>query len=227
MLTPVQFRKKNNKMEKDKMHEAYQRYLQTQCSYWAPGQNQYLAGEIVSQWSRREDVRRAMITQQAEMLKIDGVLSGLLYEMKRKLCRLGRNGGWSAWLEQQKISRATADRLVLEHAEYFDLTDELPHREPVEPLEGRICQSAYRTSDRLKNFLRSPKARMDFVKVLANKFDLAVEYGEADTVRLSIPPPEDAASINYTVPNVIQITPDGSVQPVNYELRDEEGDVPL
>jgi hypothetical protein len=207
-------------MEKDKMHDAYQRYLQTQCGYWAPGQDQYLAGEIVSQWSRREDIRRMMNTQQAELLKIDGVLSGLLYEMKKKLCRLGRNGQWSAWLEQQKISRATADRLVLEHAEYFDLTDELPHRAEREPLEGRICQAANRTNSRLENMLTSAKSRLTFIKVIGDLFGLDVELVEADSVRLSIPPPVDEANVNYTVPNVMELAPDGSVVPINYELRE-------
>ena len=46
-------------------------------------------------------------------------------------------GTWSTWLKQQKISRSTADRLVLEYAETHGLSDDFPHREG-EPQEGNI-----------------------------------------------------------------------------------------
>ncbi len=141
--------------------------------------------------------------------------------MKQKLSKLGRNGGWSAWLKQQKIPRSTADRLVLEHAEYFDLRDELPHRAPSEPLEGNICQAAYRTSDRFETMLRSPKSRMTFVKVAADLFGLEVDLGEVDSVRLTLPPPVEQANFDCRVPNVIRVMEDGAVVPVDYELRDE------
>lgn len=224
MLTPVQLgrEKDDGKMDKDKMHESYERYLQTQCSYWGPGNDQFLAGEVVFQWANRESIRSTLCHQQAEMAKIDGVLSGLLYEMKKKLSHLGRNGRWSLWLRQQDIPRATADRLVLDHAEYFDLKDELPHRAEGEPLEGRVCQAAHRTSDRLENMLSTARSRMSFVKVLANLFGLGVEYGEADSVRVTMPPPLDAANVNHRVPNVIEVHDDGSIRPVDYELKDED-----
>ena len=47
--------------------------------------------------------------------------------------------------------------------------------------------------------------------------------------RITIPPPIDEASINNPVPNVFHIVPDGSVVPVNYELREAEAmeDFPL
>lgn len=214
-------------MDRDKMHESYERYLQTQCSYWSPGNDQFLSGEIVFQWSNRESIRSTMCSQQAEMLKIDGVLSGLLYEQKKKLSRLGRNGRWSLWLRQQNIPRSTADRLVLDYVEYFDLKDELPHRADGEPLEGRVCQAAYRTNERLENMLSTARSRMSFVKVLADLFGLGVEYGEADSVRLTMPPPLDTANVNRPVPNVIRVDDERGVVPENYELKDEEGDSAL
>jgi hypothetical protein len=140
--------------------------------------------------------------------------------MKQKLSRLGRNGGWSLWLRQQNIQRSTADRLVAQYAESYGLTDELCHRVVAEPLESNVCLAASRTSKRLKNMLKTPRSRMTFIKVLADLLGLKVEYGEADSVRLTIPPAVDAASISRTVPNVIEVRNDGTIRPVDYELRE-------
>jgi hypothetical protein len=223
--TPVQFSEENGKMEShtERRHKSFQAYLQTQCSYWSPENNEFLAGEIVFQWSIREGIRRNMIEQQKELDKVDGILGGLLFERKQQISKLGRTGGWSGWLKQQNIPRSTADRLVLEHAEYFDLASELPHRNPAEPLEGNVCQAAFRTSERFERTLRSPKSRLTFMKVLADLFSFNVELEESDSVRLTMPPPIDAANVDHRVPNVIRIMEDGAVLPVDYELHDEAG----
>jgi hypothetical protein len=192
-----------------------------------PVDDEYVAGEIVNRWFHREQARRLKDQHEAEMLGFDATLGELLYRRKQMLCRLGRNGGWSLWLRQQKISRSTADRLVAQYAESYRQTDQLHHREIAEPLEANVCLAASRVCKRLKNMLNTPRSRISLVKALADMFGLNVEYGEANSVRLSIPSPEDQASVNYRVPNVMEIAPDGSVVPVNYELRDEEGDVPL
>jgi hypothetical protein len=68
---------------------------------------------------------------------------------------------------------------------------------------------------------------MSFVKVLADLFGLGVEYGEADSVRLTMPPPLDTANVNRPVPNVIRVDDERGVVPENYELKDEEGDSAL
>lgn len=206
------------------MTDSYRTFLRSMCSFWAPGQDEYLAGEIVQQWSVRQSYRREMSGLQAEVLKHDAVLGDLLHRKKRELCKLGRNGRWCAWLKQRKIPRSTADRLVLEHAEFFGLADELPHRERNEPLEGNISQAAYRTSDRLENVLTTPKTRMMFVRCLADLLGFDVEFGDGDSVRLTIPRPVDGTVATDVAPNIIQVSDDGKVVPVNYELRDEEED---
>jgi len=194
------------------------------CSYWAPGQNEYLAGEIVQQWSVRQSFRREMAGIQAEVLKRDAVLGDLLHRKKRELCKLGRNGRWCAWLKQRRIPRSTADRLVLEHAEFFGLADELPHRERSEPLEGNVSQAAYRTSDRLENVLTTPKSRMTFIRCLGDLLGLEVEFDDNDSVRLTIPTSVDEPYTTDVAPNIIRVSDDGKVVPVNYELRDGEGE---
>ena len=212
----------------NEMLDSYRAYVQSQCSYRSPGNDGYLSGELISQWFQRKSLQREMSGLQAELSRMDGVLSGLFYDQKKRLSRLGRNGAWSGWLRQNKIPRSTADRLVLEHVEFFGLQHELPHREQAEPLEGRISLAACKTSDRHELMLKSPRSRMMFLSCVADRFGLGVEFGEDGSVSLSTPPTVKAEKIDYRVPNVMQITVDGSVQPINYELADDygEGDAP-
>ena len=205
--------------------DSYRSFIRTMCSFWAPGQDEFLSGEVIHQWSVRQSFRREMCGLQAEILKRDAVLGELLYRKKRDLCKLGRNGRWSAWLNQNKIPRSTADRLVLEHAEFFGLKDEFAHRESSEPMDGNISQAAYRTCDRLENMLRSPQSRMKFVRCVGDLMGFDVEYGDnRDSVRLTIPPPVDETDITDVAPNIIRVSDDGKVVPVDYELRDTEED---
>ena len=188
-----------------------------------PVEDQYVAGEIVNRWFHREQSRRMKDMHESEMLKFDAELAELLFRRKQMLSRLGRNGQWSLWLRQQKISRSTADRLVAQYAESHGLSDELRHREITEPLQGNVGLAAHRVFKRLKNMLKTPRSRLIFVRVLADLFHLTIDLdGGVDSVRLSIPPPldEDEPSY-YRVPNVIEMGGDGKPKPVNYELRDE------
>jgi predicted nucleic acid-binding protein len=187
-----------------------------------PVNDEFVAGEIVNRWSYREQARKLKDHHESEMLEFDAVLAELLFRMKQKLSRLGRNGGWSLWLRQQKIQRSTADRLVTQYAESHGLTDDLRHREIIEPLQGNVCLAASRARKRLKNMLKSPNARMNFVKVLADLFGLSVQL-EDEGVRLSIPPPVDEDNpADCVVPPVIEVQDDGTIRPVDYELKDED-----
>src|ERR1035437_7088058 len=121
-----------------------------------PGDDEYVAGEIANRYFHREQSRRLMNMHEGEMLEFDAPLGELLYRMKQRLSKLGRNGGWSLWLRQQGIQRSTPDRLVTQYAESYGLTDELRHRRAAEPLEGNVCLAASRTSKRLKNMIMSP-----------------------------------------------------------------------
>jgi hypothetical protein len=193
------------------------------AQFRTPVSDEYLAGETIFLWSTREHFRRQMNIQRAEVRKADATLGELLFRMKRKLARMGRNGGWSAWLRQNGISRASADRLVLGFAESRGLTDELSHREFIEPLQGNVCIAAHRTCDRLEAMLNTPRSRMIFIQVLADLLDLEVDLeGGVHSVRLSIPKPidENDPSI-YAVPSSISVQDDGIIRPVDYELKDE------
>jgi len=208
----------------NEMLDSYKAYVQSRCSFWSLGNDDYLSGEIIFQWFNRKSFRREMAGQEAEISRIDGILSGLLYEQKKRLSRLGRNGGWSAWLKQHNIPRSTADRLVMEHVEFFGLQHELPQRERPEPLEANVSQAAYRTSEKFEQMLKTPRTRMMFLSCLADRFGLGVDFELDGSVRLMLSQPVSDGEDSCRVPNVMQITDDGSVAPVNYELPDDEED---
>jgi hypothetical protein len=189
-----------------------------------PVEDEYVAGEIVNRWFHREQSRRLKDMHEMEMSKFDAELAELLFRRKQMLSRLGRNGQWSLWLRQERISRSTADRLVAQYAESHGLGDDLRHREIIEPLQGNVCLAAHRVCKRLKNMLKTPRSRMTFIRVLADLFELAVDWeGRVDSVRLSIPPPVDENDLtDCRVPNTIEMQPDGTLKPVNYELKETE-----
>jgi hypothetical protein len=189
-----------------------------------PVTDEYVAGEIVNRWFHREQSRRLKDLHESEMLEFDAVLAELLFRRKQMLCRLGRNGQWSLWLRQQKISRSTADRLVSQYAVSHGLADELHHRDIAEPLQGNVCLAAHRTHKRLKNMLSTPQSRMTFLRCIANLFELGVELSGDGSVLLSLSPQSDEELLSDRVPNVIQVPDDGSLVPVDYELKNEEGE---
>jgi hypothetical protein len=167
-----------------------------------------------------------MTSQEVELLKIDGILSGLLYEQKKRLSRLGRNGCWSQWLRQHKIPRGTADRLTMEHVEFFGLEHEVPRRVRVEPLEGNVCLAACRTGDKFELTLKTPRSKMIFLRCLADRFGFEVDLELDGSVRLSTPPPLNEEEFDNTVPPVMTTAEDGTEVPVDYELQEtheEEG----
>ncbi len=209
----------------NEMLDTYRTYLQSQCSYWSPGHDDYLSGEILTQWHHRKSFLRVMTGLQAEVSRIDGVISGLFFEQKQRLSRQGRNGAWSGWLRQNNIPRSTADRLVLEHVEFFGLQNELPHRERAEPLLGNISIAACRTSDKFDQMLKSTRSKIVFLSCLADRLGLEVDTDFNASVRLFAPSPEKPEDIDCRVPNVMQITDDGLVVPINYELQDDDGEV--
>jgi hypothetical protein len=191
-----------------------------------PVEDQYVAGEIVNRWFHREQSRRLKDMHESEMLQFEAELGELLFRRKQMLSRLGRNGQWSQWLRQEKISRSTADRLVAQYAESHGMADELRHREIAEPLQGNVCLAASRVFKRLKNMLKTPQSRMTFIRVLADLFQLTVDWeGGVDSVRLSIPKPVDENDLSSChVSNVMEIGADGKPKPVNYELKESEGE---
>lgn len=182
----------------------------------------YLAGETVRAFANRRHLARTMNEYKSEVKKADAVLAPLLYRMKCRLSRVGRNGRWHAWLKQNKIERSCADRLVLEFAESIGRRYELPSRYISEPLQGNISLAAHRTSERVEKKLTSPWSRMQYITCLANLLDLSVDWDGA-SVRLGPPAPCDLSDAEICrVPNVMEMLEDGTIKPIDYELQEEE-----
>jgi hypothetical protein len=210
------------------MHEPYmpsEMFLNEDGYYrpLCPVEDEYVAGEIVNRWFHREQSRQLKDLHEHEMLEMEAPLAELLFRRKQMLCQLGRNGQWSLWLRQQKISRSTADRLVAQYAESHGLGDELRHREIIEPLQGNVCLAASRSHKRLKNMLSTPRSQLTFLSCLADKFGLEVDFGVDGSICLSPPQPVNEKTFDCRVPNVVQVLDDGSGVPVNYELKDDDG----
>src|ERR1017187_6758531 len=76
---------------------------------------QRLADEIAQLWEVHAQAKTTVTKTKGELKAIRELLSERLYELKQLLARPGRCGQWSSWLKERKISRATADRLVLRY----------------------------------------------------------------------------------------------------------------
>ena len=210
----------------------YERYIPSEMllsvdGYYRPlcqVEDKFVPGEIVNRWFHREQSRRLKDMHEREMLEFDATLAELLFRRKQMLSRIGRNGQWSLWLRQFRISRSTADRLVGQYAESHGLAGELRHREIIEPFEGNVCIAAIRTCKRLKNMLSTPRSRMMFITCLADRLGLSVDFGLDGSARLSTPPPVSEEVIDNRVPNVMRITDDGLAVPVDYQLKDDGGE---
>ena len=198
----------------------FEEELQHLCSQTVD--DAFLPAEAVFAWANRRHLARTMREYKLELEKADAVLAPLLHRMKLRLSRPGRSGRWHAWLQQNKIERSCADRLVLAHAESLGRRFELPSRFRFEPLEGDVSLAAHRAYERVEKKLTSKRSRMQFVTGLANLLDLPVVW-EGDKVRLGGKSEFDVSDTEICrVPNVMEVSEDGTIRPVNYELREAQ-----
>jgi len=180
----------------------------------------YLAGEAVFAFANRRHLARTMREYQREVEKADTILAPLFYRMKQRLSRPGRSGRWHQWLRQNKIERSCADRLVLAYAESIGRRYELSSRGVTEPLEGDISLAAHRACGHVEKRLISQRSRMQFITCLADLLNLSVTW-DGDKVQLG---EEAQCDLSYAeisrVPNVMEILEDGTIRPVDFELRE-------
>src|ERR1039458_8984735 len=86
-------------------------------SSWAvsvgPSEDEQGLADVITQlWEVHAQAKNTVKKTNEELKAIRQLLSERLYELKQLLARPGRNGQWSAWMKERKITRATADRLV-------------------------------------------------------------------------------------------------------------------
>jgi hypothetical protein len=80
-----------------------------------PAAEARLADEIVALWQARGSAHGSIRKSQEELRAIRANLAEKLHGYKLLLSRRGCQGGWSSFLNAQRISRATADRLATAH----------------------------------------------------------------------------------------------------------------
>jgi len=73
---------------------------------------QYLTEQIDELWLAHQTYNSAIRSQKSQVRSVDATLSEMLFTMKAVLARPGRCGGWSEFLRERRIPRASADRLV-------------------------------------------------------------------------------------------------------------------
>lgn len=130
-----------------------------------------LTAEISELWRLHGDYTASMRSQSQNLRSLRSELGKRLSEMKQLLARPGRNGQWSAWLKERKISRATADRLVLRH-ERSQQPDSNRLTEAIsEPTEEEIKSLFDKIAPKLRKALPTPKSIYHFVEILSASFD--------------------------------------------------------
>src|SRR5271157_340258 len=74
-----------------------------------------LTTDITDLWSVHVQAQNTVATTKEELRIVRQQLGERLHTMKRLLARPGCNGKWSSFLQEHKIPRTTADRLVAGH----------------------------------------------------------------------------------------------------------------
>jgi len=136
---------------------------------------QKLADEIRQLWAVHTDAQATVKKTKAEIKAIRQRLSERLFEMKQLLARPGRNGEWSPWLKQQKINRATADRLVRRFEANLP-GDESPHEAISEPTKADMVKLLKSVWPPIKRALTTPESVLVFLGGVAKASGLRHEW---------------------------------------------------
>ena len=128
---------------------------------------QRLADEIRQLWAVHVDAKTTVKKTKADLKAIRERLSERLYELKQLLARPGRNGQWSAWLKERKISRATADRLVQRYGANLP-GYESPHEAISNPSEDTAEKLARVVWSRFRKVLSSEESVIHFIDCIAD-----------------------------------------------------------
>jgi len=131
-----------------------------------------LTAQISELWRLHTDYKGSIKNQTENLRSLRSELGKLLHQMKGLLARPGRNGQWSAWLKERKISRATADRLVLRHERSLHpdsncLTDSI-----TEPTEAEIQTLLDKVLPKLRKLLRTKTSVYRFIELLVSSLTL-------------------------------------------------------
>jgi hypothetical protein len=137
----------------------------------------FLTETITELWTTRQLYSTEIKGERQCIRGIDSKLGQMMFQMKLILAKPGRGGGWSSWLVERGISRATADRLVNRFAKSRGLYDQLSHEAvSAEPTEIQINTLFASVWPRIERRLPTPRARYDFLRCYLYRSGLAHEW---------------------------------------------------
>jgi hypothetical protein len=129
-----------------------------------------LTAEIAQLWQIHSDYKTSIKHQSEGLRTLRTELGKKLSDMKRILARPGRGGEWSGWLKQRKISRATADRLVLQFERSLNPDGNCLTESICEPTEEEIQNLLERLLPKLRRVLRTPQSTYRFLDLMTSVY---------------------------------------------------------
>jgi len=123
-----------------------------------------LTEEIATLWSAQRDHAAAARRTREELKTLRRDLGQRLHAVKVLLVQTGRGGRWAAYLREQRIPRATANRLVQRHEETLQPVTEKRLSETISPsIEQEIEALFKKLRPQLLKVLTTQEAAFQFV----------------------------------------------------------------
>jgi len=185
---------------------------------------QRLADEIRQLWAVHVEAKTTVKKTKADLKAIRERLSERLYELKQLLARPGRNGQWSAWLKERKISRATADRLVQRYGANLP-GNESPHEANSNPSEDTAEKLARVVWSRFRKVLDTHETVVRFLASIAEISGVGHEQ-RAEGLVIFKPAPTAAEELPATAPAIDPAPQPSDEVPSIAEARDETAATP-
>jgi hypothetical protein len=126
----------------------------------------FLIYEISQLWNIHTSYQDSIKQDNHKLRAIRGDLGKLLFHMKQVLAKPGRNGGWSSFLKERQIPRATADRLVIRYQESLNPDANRLNETISEPTEEEIVRLFHSMRPRLRRLLATPQSLYRFIDLL-------------------------------------------------------------
>lgn len=130
-----------------------------------------LSAEITQLWQVHQDCQSAIKQEAQQFRSLRSELGNLLHQMKGLLAKPGRSGGWSAWLKERRIPRATADRLVAKHELSLNPDGNCLTEQLSEPTEQEIQILFDKIAPKLRKALPTKASAYKFIDMLTASFE--------------------------------------------------------
>lgn len=131
-----------------------------------------LSAEIVQLWRVHLDCQSAIKQETQQFRSLRSELGRLLHQMKGLLAKPGRAGGWSEYLRERGIPRATADRLVSKYERSLNPDGNCLTESICEPTEEGIRSLLDKIAPKLRRVLRTATSVYRFIDLMTTAFEV-------------------------------------------------------